>query len=230
MSSNGIAGDLAHEFFFHVLPHHQASLQHLSFGLYLPFKIWSITEEFLDPILLCRCLKTLHLLFRYPSEIPWVDYSKMTPGNGPFISLHTLLSRITASLPALERLTLKPTPGLHPNSSADDSLRQGYYWLSMKCNFALEIPDVTLDGAKRRASSWFASSSSEESSFLTNASSGATASANYGTLVPAFEVAVAHHPNHHTLFDRESRRFKWTRQFTDEELRSVMPDSEGSDD
>ena len=89
--SNGIIGDLAHELFFNILPCHQATLQHLSFGQYLPFEVWSITDEYLEAILLCRFLKTLCILFRHPSTLSSVvDRSRIRGGpivDVPFISL-----------------------------------------------------------------------------------------------------------------------------------------------
>lgn len=216
-TSNGVADDLSRDFFFNVLPCHQATLQHLYFGPHLPFRIWSITEEHLDPILSCHLLKTLHLLFRHPSEYPFGERLK-TNGvqSTPFISLYTLLSRITASLPVLQRLTLKPTPGYHPTFGPDSS-PQASYTLLMKSNFPFEISSITLDAVVGNASSPASSSLSSKA---------AASSPQF----PSFQLAVAHHPDYCCLFDRESRRFKWTRPISQEEIRLVRADSEMSDD
>jgi hypothetical protein len=47
---------------------------------------------------------------------------------------------------------------------------------------------------------------------------------------PAFRLVVAHHPDHYMLFDRKTRRFKWVGEISEEELRLVASDSDGSDD
>ena len=89
----------------------------------------------------------------------------------------------------------------------------------MKKDFQDAICYVTVDDAKQPLSSCFRRSSHVPGELVPSRSRN-----------PAFRLVVAHHPDHYMLFDRKTRRFKWVSEISEEELRLVTSDSDGSDD
>ncbi|KAJ2934085.1 hypothetical protein H1R20_g2989, partial [Candolleomyces eurysporus] len=107
---------VASRFFHSVAPHHRDTLQEISFGcggreLWEAEGIspWIINESYLEPLMFCKSLEHLDLVYFYPSPNEKVHY--------PTVPLEVLFATISESLPRLQKLCLMHVRNFHKYKS-----------------------------------------------------------------------------------------------------------------
>ncbi|KAF6761749.1 hypothetical protein DFP72DRAFT_1041921 [Ephemerocybe angulata] len=103
---------LARNLFDSVIPHHCNTLKPLSFS-HCDYRAWSVTEDYLKQILLCKSLVRLDIIYHFPKKL---EVDKSFVSATPFIEIASLLSRLLdGTLPNL--LTLIVVPAREPDDS-----------------------------------------------------------------------------------------------------------------